>query len=158
MSKVIDTPSPRVRSSVAKKLSPDRRKSLAINVLARSEPVSHLAAKHKVSRKFLYQQSYKADLALDEAFTTDPDDQQILFYLPVTKTWLYQLILGLILICHCSYRGVVELLRDLFDYPISLGTIHNWLSSAAELADEINQAQELDSVRVGLHDEIFQGR
>jgi len=42
------------------------------------------------------------------------------------KTWLFQ-ILGLILVCHCSYRGVVELLRDLFDLPISVGTIHNRL-------------------------------
>jgi len=48
------------------------------------------------------------------------DEPEVLFYLPITKTWLWQLILGLILICHCSYRGVVELLRDLFDLPISV--------------------------------------
>jgi hypothetical protein len=54
----------------------------------------------------------------------------VLFYLPITKTWLWQLILGLILICHSSYRGVVELLRDVFDLPISIGTIHNRLQAA----------------------------
>jgi len=58
------------------------------------------------------------------------------FYLPITKTWLFQLILGLILVCHCSYRGVVELLRDLFDLPISVGTIR--LQSAADKAAAIN--------------------
>ncbi|MGK7874435.1 MAG: hypothetical protein AB4426_14350 [Xenococcaceae cyanobacterium] len=158
MRKVIDKPGQKLCSSVAQRLSPDRRKNLAINVLARSEPVSHLAAKHQVSRKFLYQQGQKAHKALDEAFTSSPEDQEVLFYLPVTQAWLFQLILALILICHCSYRGVVELLRDLFDYPISLGTIHNRLRFAAELAAEINQAQELSTVRVGLHDEIFQGR
>ena len=31
--------------------------------------------------------------------------------------------LALILICHCSYRGVVELLRDLCDYTINTGTV-----------------------------------
>ncbi len=42
----------------------------------------------------------------------------VLFYLPVTKSWLKQLILTLILICHSFYRGVKELLRDLFDYKL----------------------------------------
>jgi len=62
-----------------------------------------------------------------------------------------------VLICHCSYRGVVELVRDLFDIPISVGTIHNRLQSAATSALEINQAQDLSRIKVGLHDEIFQG-
>lgn len=44
-------------------------------------------------------------------------DDDVLFHLPMTKNWLYQLILGLVLICHSSYRGVVELSRDLFDTP-----------------------------------------
>jgi hypothetical protein len=48
----------------------------------------------------------------------------------VTKAWLTQLILGLVLICHSSCRGVIELFRDLFDTPISTGTIHNRLQSA----------------------------
>lgn len=49
---------------------------------------------------------------------------------PITQKWLFQLILALILICHCSYRGVVELLQDLFDYPISAGTVHNRVKKA----------------------------
>jgi hypothetical protein len=81
----------------------------------------------------------------------------VLFYLPITKTWLWQLILGLILICHSSYRGVVELLRDVFDLPISIGTIHNRLQAAAQKATAINLTQDLSGIKVGLHDEIFQG-
>jgi len=61
-----------------------------------------------------------------------------------------------VLICHSSYRGVVELLRDLFDTPISIGTVHNRLEAAAMTAVEINQSQDLSSVEVGLQDEIFQ--
>lgn len=78
-------------------------------------------------------------------------------YLPITKAWLFQLILALVLICHCSYRGVVELFRDLFDLPISVTTIHNRLKSAATTAAKINQSQNLSKVKTGLHDEIFQG-
>ncbi len=52
-----------------------------------------------------------------------PATDGVLFYLPVTKAWLRQLVLALVLIGHSSYRAVVELLRDLFDYHISLGNV-----------------------------------
>ena len=44
------------------------RKDLAIQALARSETVSDLAARHGVSRKFVYQQTHKARIALADAF------------------------------------------------------------------------------------------
>ena len=145
-------------TSVAAGLSPASRKSLAIEVLSKAEPVSHLAAQHQVSRKFLYQQRQKAEEALDEVFRDAKKEQEVLFYLPVTQTWLFQLILALVLICHCSYRGVVELLRDLFDLPISVGTIHNRLHSAADKAAAINLAQDLSPIQVGLHSGNLSGK
>ncbi len=63
--------------------------------------------------------------------------------------------MALILICHCSYRGVKEILRDLFDYSISIGTIHNRVTAAVEKAREINQTQDLSSIGVALLDELF---
>ena len=147
------SPSP----SVAATLPPDNRQKLAIEVLAKSKPITKLAAEHQVSRQFLYKQGHKAKTALDEAFEPTTSDNDILFHLPITKTWLFQLMLALVLICHCSYRGVVELFRDLLDMPISVATIHNRLQSAAANASDINQAQDLSGIKVGLHDEIFQG-
>jgi hypothetical protein len=85
-----------------------------------------------------------------------PADDDVLFHLPVTKSWLYQLILGWVLICHSSYRTVVELLRDLFDTPISLGTVYNRLQATAEKAAALNPFQDLSGIEVGLHDEIYQ--
>ena len=146
------SPSP----SVAASLPPDIRKDIAIQVLSRSEPVSHLAEQHQVSRKFIYQQGQKAQQALDESFASAPADDEVLFYLPVTQNWLFQLILGLVLICHSSYRGVVELFRDLFDLSISVGTVHNRLQATVSTATAINQSQDLAGIEVGLHDEIFQ--
>ena len=141
--------------SVAASLSPDIRRDIGIQVLSRSQPISHLAATHQVSRKFVYQQGDKAQRSLDETFELTPADD-ILFHLPVTKNWLYQLILGLVLICHSSYRNVVELFCDLFDLPISIGTVHNRPEAAAVTAAEINQSQDLSDIEVGLHDEIYQ--
>ena len=142
--------------SVAASLSSNARQDIGIQVLARSQPISHLAATHQVSRKFVYQQGDKAQRSLDETFAPTQADDEVLFHLPVTKNWLYQLILGLVLICHSSYRGVVELFRDLFDTPISVGTIHNRLQSTADKAAEINQSQDLADIKVGLQDKIFQ--
>ena len=75
--------------------------------------------------------------ALDDSLAPSPADDEVLFHLPVPKNWLYQLILGLVLICHSSYRGVVKLLRDLFDTPISIGTVHNRLEAASVTAGKI---------------------
>jgi NRPS condensation-like uncharacterized protein len=57
--------------SAAARLPESERKDLAVLALARSATVSDLAVQHKVSRKFVYQQSHKAQAALDAAFTVD---------------------------------------------------------------------------------------
>ena len=142
--------------SIAASLSPDIRQDIGLQALSRSQPISHIAATHQVSRKFVYQQGDKAQQALADSFAPTPADDEALFHLPVTKNWLFQLILGVVLICHSSYRGVVELLRDLFDTSISVGTIHNRLEAVAATAAEINQSQDLSGIEVGLLDEIFQ--
>ncbi len=141
----------------AAKLLECERKNLAIRALAGAATISDLAAQHGVSRKFVYQQTNKASLALDEVFTSAVPDDEVLFELAVTKTWLRQLTLSLTLICHSSYRGVVELMRDLLGVAISEGTVHNVHQSAAQQASAINRGQDLSGIRVGLHDEIFHG-
>jgi hypothetical protein len=144
-------------SCPAKQLRPQQRQDLAIQVLAGAETVSELAREHEVSRKFLYQQVDTAQQALSQAFAPPPTPSgKVLFYLPVTKEWLRQLVLCFVLICRGSTRGVVELVRDLFDYPISQGTVHNIVHSAVADARTINQQHDLSPIRNGLLDEIFQ--
>jgi len=46
--------------SIATSLSPGIRQDIGIQMLARTEPVSHIAATYQVSRKFVYQQGDKA--------------------------------------------------------------------------------------------------
>ena len=138
-------------------LSETDRQDLAVRALARAATVSDLAAQHRTSRKFVYQQMHKAGAALDDAFLSAAPDEEVLFTLTVTKTWLRQVIVGLALICHSSYRGVVEFLRDLLGVPISIGTVHHVLQSATRQAGIVNRDQDLSGILVGLHDEIFQG-
>jgi hypothetical protein len=153
---LVGPPGPPHTVAAARALSPNQRQHLAVHALAGTRPLSHLAAEQEVSRKFVYQQADKAQQALDHAFDHDPGADHVLFHLPVTKAWLRQLVLGLVLICHSSCRGAVELLRDLFDYPLSLGTIHNFIHSVIPRARARNDSQELSRVRIGVPDEIFQ--
>jgi hypothetical protein len=132
------------------------RKDLAVQALARSTTISDLSIRHGVSRKFIYRQARKADEALDEVFLSGTAED-VLFQLTVSKIWLRQVIVGLALICHSSYRGIVEFLRDLLGVAISVGTVHDVLQAATQQASAINQAQDLSGIRVGLHDEIFHG-
>jgi hypothetical protein len=132
------------------------RGDLAVRVLARSEPVSDLADKHGVSRKFVYQQTHKARVALDDAFRLATPDDEVLFELAVTKAWVRQVIVALALICRGSCRGVIEFLRDLLGVSISVGGVHDILQSAAEKAAVVNREQDLSAIRIGLHDELFQ--
>jgi hypothetical protein len=140
----------------AQRLGPDRRQQLAVEILAGSQPLAELARRHHVSRKFLYQQVDTATLALSQAFDPTPAADDVLFYLPVTKSWLRQFVLALVLVCHSPYRAIVELLGDLFDWKLSLGSVHNIVHSAVQTARGRNRGQDLAGVRIGAHDELFQ--
>jgi hypothetical protein len=118
-----------------------------------------LADHHDVSRKFVYAQKAKACEALRETFTSPQDEQKVLFHLPVTKDWIRQFVLAQVLIGHTSFRGVMEILEAVFDYrDLSIGTVHNIIQDAVAPARCLNHAQDLSGVRVGAHDEIYQGR
>ncbi len=144
--------------SIAATLSSSKRQFLATKVLAKSQPVIELSREHNVSRKFLYQQADKAKQALDNAFTTEKDDDKVLFTLPVTKEWLRQLVLSLTLSCHSSMRGIEEVFHDILDTPISIGTIHNIIRQNVVAARQVQYSEDLSTIRIGAHDEIFQNR
>jgi hypothetical protein len=137
-------------------LSSAQRQQLAVQALAGATTITQLARDNQVSRKFVYQQRDMATQALEQAFDDEVTDDQVVFYLPVTKARIRQIVLGLVLICHSPLRGVVEFLRDFFDYSLSVGTVHNILQQAVAVARQHNTAQDLSSIRISAHDEIFQ--
>lgn len=142
-------------TAAASLLNGQQRQQLAVAALS-GDSIADLARQNKVSRKFVYQQKEKAQRTLDESFAPAVADEKVLFYLPVTKKWLYGLVLGLLLTCRSSFRGIQELLADHFGFSISLGTIHNLSARAAEQARAVNHAQDLSAIRYGAPDEIFQ--
>src|SRR5207247_2713193 len=68
----------------AQALLPLQRQRLALDALT-GEPITALADQHQVSRKFIYQQTAKAQRPLAESLAPPPPDPEVLFYLPVTR-------------------------------------------------------------------------
>lgn len=141
----------------AHRIGPAQRKDLSVQVLARTQPVSHLAQHCGVSRKFLYRQADKADQALEDAFASEAADDKVLFTLPVTKELIRSFVVSLALEGHSSFRGVGRIAADVLGYHgLSVGTVHNILRQAADKARVLNAAEDLSTIRVGAHDEIYQ--
>jgi hypothetical protein len=74
--------------SYAAGLSSNERKSLALQCIKKGESIVKIAKDNNVSRKFVYQQKSKAEVAVDNAFLEKGKDDDVLFYIPVTKAWI----------------------------------------------------------------------
>jgi hypothetical protein len=120
-----------------------QRRSLSVQAVRRTESVTHLA---------------KTTVAIDQALEpVEPKGQKVLFDLSTTKAWIHQFVLSLVLICHSSFRGVLDILDATFDYQyMSLGTVHSIVQQAVVSARRVNDDQDLSGVRIGDHDEIYQ--
>lgn len=145
-------------SHAAHSLNSTERQKIGIQAIGGNIPISHVAGRYGVSRKFIYHQKEKALEGIAQAFEkqSSNDSDSVLFHLPITKKWISQFVIALILIARCPYQGVVELLRDLFDYDISKGSVHNIVYRALDQSKAINRQQDLSGITVGLHDEIYQ--
>src|SRR5437763_214108 len=98
----IVTPPHPTPTCAAQAMTASQRIALALDSLGGLCCVSHLAAEHDVSRKFVYQQRHKALGALRSAFDPPPDAPSVLFHLPVTDDWLRQFVLVATLVGHSS--------------------------------------------------------
>jgi len=146
----------------ANKLSSMERRDLGLKAILNQQPITELAKKSGVSRKFIYEQKDKATEALTKAFSaTDKDDavkdDAVLFTIQVTHNFLRTSALSLALNCHSSERGIVQHFHDIYDYDISEGSAHNILAQAAQKAAIENKKANLSNVKIAAHDEIFQG-
>ncbi len=145
-----------LKSYNAKQIDASKRKQLALAAMAKSQPLTEMAEENNVSRKFIYQQRGKAIEAVNDAFApADKTQERILFYLPVTFSWLCQLILCLVLHCRGSHRGIQKTLSDLFDYSMSLGTIHGIIDKAKLKSAAISAKQDLSQIKLAAQDEMF---
>jgi hypothetical protein len=141
----------------ASRLGPEERARLGVRTLARDHPVVDLARVAGVSPRFAYEQADLVKAAVDRAFRPDTaSEEAVLFTLHVTRRKLCRIVLGLVLICRSSLRGVREFMEDILGYKLAVGTVFNIVHAAVEKARVVNASEDLSRVRVGALDEIFQ--
>ena len=142
----------------AKSLTGQDRIALAVDALSAQQTITELADERNVSRKFVYQQQSKASQAMNDVFNPGENDEKVLFYLPVTSSWLCQFILCLLLHCRGNYRGITKVLSDAFDHDMSIGNIHNIVSRAKDKAEKVNSSQNMGRIKLAAEDEVFHHR
>ena len=102
MSQAINT------NTVPRRLPVKTKISIAIDAIGGMK-TSHTAQKYGVCRNSVYAQQGKAKQAIHNAFE-DQNNESTLFLLPVTKPFISQVVLALLLICKSSYRDVIQFL------------------------------------------------
>jgi hypothetical protein len=85
------------QNTPARRLTSEEEKAMALDVLS-GKSITETAQKHCVSRNSNYAQKHEAETAIHHAFS-DNDDGDVLFYLPVSKRLIAQMVLGMVLIC-----------------------------------------------------------
>ena len=77
-----------------------QKKTIALQVIHQKQTITNIATENQVSRQFVYKQKKKATQAIDDVFKeagteNEKKNEKVLFYLPVTKSWITQLVLVL---------------------------------------------------------------
>ena len=141
----------------AASLNPEQRTNLAILALGKFQKITEIAKENGTSRKFIYSQVDLAKKGLRSVFKASSDiNFNAPFAFQVNKEWTKQTVLSLILDCHSSYEGIINYFNNVLGKNISKGTIYNIVNEAATKAKTINDNQDLSSIKIGAHDEIFQ--
>ena len=71
----------------AKEMNIKQKKTMVLQAIQQTQTISDIAKENQVSRKFVYKQKDKATQAIEDNFS-EPATEKVLFYLPVTKSWL----------------------------------------------------------------------
>jgi len=143
-----------MQASQAKVMNSEQRKNIALKIITNNSTVTQISKQYKISRKFINQQTSKAIGAIDIKFAST-DSEPPLLYVPVTKAWINQTVLTLMLTCKASYRNVKTCLETLLNYNISVGSIFTIAQNAIEVAKKINVQQDLSNIAEPAIDELF---
>ena len=118
------------------------------------QPVDELASKSGMNRSYIYEQKEKAKDYVD---SLDMDDEPLRAQVIVlTKQVLKRLILSMALDCASSIDGIKRALEMSFGIKVSTGYISGVINEAAQRAQEFDGTINLESIRQGANDEIFQ--
>lgn len=136
---------------VSKPLSFEQANNIAYQVLAKDASISSLAREHQTSRQTIRKERDRVQQIIDQT----EDQQEILFYLPITLGWIHQLVLSLVFLMKGSYRNIHQLIKDLFDYSFSSDKIAELMKSTYSTVESIDKTEDLTPIQVGSQDELY---
>jgi len=131
----------------------DKKLNIALDAIRRQETITNISKRYDCSRTTVYKQQDKALAAANKAF--EKDDEGVLFYIPVTKSFIEQSVVSQRLICKASYRDIMFYISTMYNYTLSLGTVFNILDAAADKATPINKSYDLSLIKDSAADELF---
>ena len=129
--------------------------NMALDALKQKQSITNISKEYGCSRTTVHQQKNTLIDCVNKAF--QPENNNVLFSLPVTKQLILQTVLALHLICKASYRDIQFFLQTIFNYSLSLGSVFNIIDEASETAVTINQSYRLEDIKESAADEIFHG-
>ena len=141
------------KSNNVKRIPTKTKLEIGLQAISRKQAIVDIAQRYDCSRTTVYKQQEKIIQAANQAYETEGDD--ILFYIPVTKQFIQQIVVGLFLICKSSYRDIMFFLKDIIHYDLSIGSVFNILDASADKAMLLNQSYDLSKIIVSAADEAF---
>ena len=136
-----------------KRISGQTKLDIALQAIRRQDTITEISRQFDCSRTTVYKQQDKALDAANKAF--EQNDEEVLFYIPVTKSFIEQSVVAQRLICKASYRDIMFYILTMYNYNLSLGTVFNILDAAADKAIPINQSYDLSLIKDSAADELF---
>lgn len=141
------------KSNHVKRIPSAMKLEIGLQAISRKQPIVNIAQRYDCSRTTVYKQQEKIIQAANQAY--ENENNEILFYIPVTKAFIQKMVVGLFLICKSSYRDIMFFLKDIINYDLSLGSVFNILDESADKAILLNQSYDLSQIIVSAADEIF---
>ena len=141
------------KSNNMKRIPSQTKLEIGLQAISRNQPIVDIAQRYDCSRTTVYKQREKIIQAANKAY--ESKNNEILFYIPVTKEFIQKIVVGLFLICKSGYRDIIFFLKDIINYDLSLGSVFNILDESADKAILLNQSYDLSKITVSAADEVF---
>jgi hypothetical protein len=128
------------------------KKEIALEAIKREYTIVDIARRYDCSRNTVYEQQEIALTAANNAFEKEED---VLFFLPVTKDFIHATVVDLSIGCKVSTRDIVCHLENTLGYHLAVGSVTNILDAASDKASCINNSYDLSLIKDSAADELY---
>lgn len=128
------------------------KKAMALEAIKREHSIADISRRYDCSRNTVYAQQEIALTAANNAFTKD---EEVLFYLPVTKNFIHATVVDLWAGCKVSTRDIVCHLQNIMGYHLAVGSVTHILDVASDKALSINNSYNFSLIKDSAADELF---